>query len=146
MSLQFWDCYNRLKKFQHIDSSYGGDIGRGFVNYDRLASKFYSQRNLYLSGAILYLQMCIGTVVTIVKRLVIKEKELRDSELVEKKAEFEGVEMQKKRKDQERQETIKLKHLIELKQTDIDTLRKQLNGMQSAYDQLNAIESIKKDD
>ena len=64
MSLQLLDCIQRLNKYADAETNphFPG------IDYDRLASKFYSQRNLYLSGAVLYLQVAIGTVVTIVRK------------------------------------------------------------------------------
>ncbi|KAI5970500.1 YET1 [Candida margitis] len=137
MALQFYDCIQRLEKYHKVREN---DVLQGFVNYDKLASKFYSQRNLYLSGAILYLLMGIYTVASIVKKLVLKEKLYR--QLI---AERDGdVKNGDNKSDSE--EVVKVKHLIELKQKDIDTLKKQLNGLQTAYDGLNKGEERTKDD
>lgn len=136
MSLQFYDCLQRLEKYRKVQEN---DVLQGFVNYDKLASKFYSQRNLYLSGAILYLLMGIFTVATIVKKLVLKEKLYR--QLVTERD--EGVKAGGK---SDSEELVKVKHLIELKQKDIDALKKQLNGLQNAYDGLNKGEVRSKDD
>ncbi|CAK9441100.1 uncharacterized protein LODBEIA_P49690 [Lodderomyces beijingensis] len=139
MSLQFWDCLARLQRFRHVDEN---SQYREFVNYDKLASKFYSQRNLYLSGAILYLQICIGTVVTIVKKLVLKETILRDFERSKK----EGAVKSRELKEAERKEVVRLSHLLELKNRDVEAVKKQLKGMQSAYDNLSTTETRLKDD
>ncbi|KAI5959352.1 YET1 [Candida theae] len=136
MSLQFYDCLQRLEKFKKVQES---DVLQGFVNYDKLASKFYSQRNLYLSGAILYLMLSIYTVSTIVRKLVLKEKVYRQL-LAERDEGLNAPEAG------DSEELVKVKHLIELKQKDIDALKKQLNGLQSAYDGLNKPEVRSKDD
>ena len=127
MSLQFYDCIQRLEKYRRVQEN---DVLQGFVNYDKLASEFYSQRNLYLSGAILYLLMGIYTVASIVKKLVLKEKLYR--ELI-----AERDDGSKTGKSDDSEEIVKVKHLIELKQKDINALKKQLNGLQTAYDGLN---------
>ncbi|EER35263.1 conserved hypothetical protein [Candida tropicalis MYA-3404] len=126
MGMQLLDCVQRLRKYADIENpNFPG------IDYDRLASKFYSQRNLYLSGAILYLQVAIGTVVTIVRKMVLKEKLFRQSKTntVDDAAEVE-----------------KLKHLIELKQQDIDVFKKQVANLQKAYDTLTPEEKKGKDE
>ncbi|CCG23877.1 membrane-localized protein [Candida orthopsilosis Co 90-125] len=137
MSLQFYDCLQRLEKYHKVKEN---DVLQGFVNYDKLASKFYSQRNLYLSGAILYLLMGIYTVASIVKKLVLKEKLYR--QLIAERDESRTGGGEKS----DGEEVVKVKHLIELKQKDIDALKKQLNGLQTAYDGLNKGEERSKDD
>ncbi|EMG47496.1 YET1 Endoplasmic reticulum transmembrane protein 1 [Candida maltosa Xu316] len=129
MSLQLFDCIQRLNKY--ADS----ELNKNFpgIDYDRLASKFYSQRNLYLSGAILYLMIAIQTVITIVRKMVLKEKIFRESN-------------KKPVTDDEATAVEKLKHLIELKQQDIDTLKKQISGLQKAYDTLTPEDNKSKDE
>ena len=130
MGLQFMDCINRLHRYSGRSDDpllQSGNLIKHSMtlNYDQLASKFYAQRNLYLSGAILYLQMAIATVITIVRKLVQKEAEYR--KLVLNSASTE----------EDDKEITELKHLIEVKQLDIDTLKKQIKGLQSAYDSLS---------
>lgn len=148
MSLQFWDCLARLQKYQKIQEQINGNpqYGGGFINYDKLASKFYSERNLYLSGAILYLQLCIGTVVTIVKKLVLKQKILRDHSVELKKKGLAGRDAERKKTDEENTEIVRLKQLIEVKLRDVEILKKQIKGMQATYDGMNATGIRNKDD
>ncbi|WLF80261.1 ER 25 kDa transmembrane protein [Lodderomyces elongisporus] len=148
MSLQFWDCLARLQKYQKIQEQINGNpqYGGGFINYDKLASKFYSERNLYLSGAILYLQLCIGTVVTIVKKLVLKQKILRDHSVELKKKGLAGRDAERKKTDEEITEIVRLKQLIEVKSRDVKVLKKQIKGMQATYDGMNATGIRNKDD
>lgn len=129
MSLQLLDCIQRLNKYADAETNphFPG------IDYDRLASKFYSQRNLYLSGAVLYLQVAIGTVVTIVRKMVLKEKLYRETNI-------------KPATDDEATEIEKLKHLIELKQQDIDTFKKQVQGLQKAYNSLTPEEKKNKNE
>ncbi|KAI5955365.1 YET1 [Candida jiufengensis] len=137
MSLQLIDCLQRLQKYRKDDNNLAGN----FVNYDRLASKFYSQRNLYLSGSILYLTLCIFTVVTIVKKLVLKEKIYREAVLQKgKKLELNKVDEVELSKIEE------LKKKIALKDKDILNLKNQIKNNQSAYDKLNGDIKRSKDD
>ncbi|KAK6201720.1 ER 25 kDa transmembrane protein [Scheffersomyces amazonensis] len=127
--LQFLDCVNRLRRLDGYNDPYFTTAGitkeaRAQLSYDQLATKFYSQRNLYLSGAVLYLMVAIGTVITIVRKLVKKETDYRNLLARESTNGDDG-------------EIEKYKQLIKLKQNDIDTFKKQLSGLQSAYDGLN---------
>ncbi|RLV90340.1 Endoplasmic reticulum transmembrane protein 2 [Spathaspora sp. JA1] len=135
MTLQFFDCLKRLQRYSGaIDNPYFENSTRHHhyeqpLNYDQLASKFYAQRNLYLSGAILYLMMAIATVMTIVKKMVSKEAEYR-----ELTAKVNDTSL----KSKEEQEKIEeLQQLIDKKQLDIDTFKKQISGLQAAYNELS---------
>ncbi|ABN66277.2 ER 25 kDa transmembrane protein [Scheffersomyces stipitis CBS 6054] len=140
--LQFLDCVNRLKRISGYSdpffvSSNDHRNPTQQLTYDQLATKFYSQRNLYLSGAVLYLMLAIGIVITIVRKLVKKESEYR-SLLAGKKTKYES----------EDGEVEKYKQLISLKEQDIQAFKKQLRGLQTAYDTLSPEEqkSSKKSD
>ncbi|KAK6463854.1 ER 25 kDa transmembrane protein [Scheffersomyces coipomensis] len=133
--LQFLDCVNRLKKIGDYSGSPYFTTGvatetNRTLSYDQLATKFYSQRNLYLSGAVLYLMVAIGTVITIVRKLVKKETEYRTLLSSE---DNEG-------------EVEKYKQLIKLKEKDIATFKKQLSGLQTAYNDLTPTGGVKKDE
>lgn len=82
---------------------------------DQLASKFYSQRNLYISGAVLYLELAIFTVSTILKKLVAKQDTLRSVNI-------------KKEYGSKEEEVEKYKELIKSKQTQIDNLSKEIKS------------------
>lgn len=123
MSMQVADCVQKLNKFtgNHGENPYYAQNHHQNVplTHEQLASKFYAQRNLYISGAVLYLMISIYTVVSIVKKLVLKEKAVR---------EFKPVNND--------DEVVKYKELLIVKQQDIDTLKKQVNGLQLSYDTL----------
>lgn len=102
------------------------------LTHEQLATKFYSQRNLYLTGAVLYLMLAIRTVTTIVEKLVKKEGEYR--ELVAKKAGGDSGEVDK------------YTELIKIRERDVQGLKKQIEGLQRAYDGLTKSEERKKDD
>lgn len=89
LSMQFADCIQRLERFGNLGNPYFALNSQnkqfGTMSYDQLASKFYSQRNLYITGAVLYLMLAIYTVSTILKKLVSKETEFRQLAANEKK-------------------------------------------------------------
>ncbi|EGW30645.1 uncharacterized protein SPAPADRAFT_56637 [Spathaspora passalidarum NRRL Y-27907] len=134
MTLQFLDCLKRLHRYSgavdnpYFDSSNNHHYEHS-LSYDQLASKFYAQRNLYLSGAILYLMLAIATVLAIVKKMVSKEAEYR-----ELAATANDTSLKSK---QEQEEIEKLQQLIDKKQLDIDTFKKQISGLQAAYNDLS---------
>lgn len=72
VGLLFIDSWKRSQirvSLYHNDNS--GSIGSSAVTpIQALASRAYNQRNMYISGFILYFSICIPTVMSIVKRLV----------------------------------------------------------------------------
>lgn len=137
LGLQFADCFNRLQRFSHIGNPYflisSRDIDYSSISYDQLASKFYSQRNLYLTGAVLYLTLAINTILGILKKLVTKATEYN-------KISLEGTE------ETESSEAEKLKSEIQLKEASITGLKKQIEGLQKSYDSLNESKPVSKED
>jgi hypothetical protein len=87
---------------------------------DLLARRFYSQRNIYITGAVLFLSLAIPTVFTILRRLI-KYDELKmkalDAALIDKRVKELTLE-------------------LERKQRDLDTLQKQKKGLERSYDDL----------
>lgn len=130
LGLQFVDCVNKLRKFSNLDNPYfsqftSGQLRSGGLLYDQLASKFYAQRNLYITGAVLYLSMAINTVISILVKLVHKETSYR------------ALSKSMKSTESEDEEIRSLRDKITKKEVDIATLKKQLKGLQTAYDGLN---------
>lgn len=116
LGLQFFDCLNRLKRYSDSTSD--------FLSHEQLASKFYAQRNLYLTGAVLYLQVAIATVVSIIRKMVKKETDYRAAKVTASSEDVDG-------------EIAKYKQLIKLKDQDIAQFKKQLEGLHVAYKDLN---------
>lgn len=136
LALQFIDCANRLQRLDYLKNPYfttSNNSSSSMLTNDQLAAKFFSQRNLYLSGAVLYLELSIYTVGTILRKLVSKEENLRQLNV---KPEFASA----------GEEASKYKELISKKQQDIDTLKKQVDGLQKSYDGLTPSETRSKDD
>lgn len=146
LSMQFADCIQRLQRFGTLGNPYFALSSQnkqfGTMSYDQLASKFYSQRNLYITGAVLYLMLAIYTVSTILKKLVSKEAEFRQLSANEK----EGASKIAGEEGEESSEVAKYKKLIEQKELDIATLKKQVGGLQKSYDDLNPSQVIDKDE
>lgn len=139
LGLQFMDCLNKVKRYSHMTNPYFAQMANpqqmtASLLFDQLASKFYAQRNLYITGAVLYLEMAIYTVITILRKLVYKENAYRAS-----------VEL-RKAKPTDGSEAEKLRSLILLRVVDIATMKKQLEGVQSSYDKLTPAEARSKDD
>ncbi|RLV83155.1 Endoplasmic reticulum transmembrane protein 1 [Meyerozyma sp. JA9] len=136
LGMQFVDCVNRLKKFSELGNPYFGSFSTtnqqiaGSLTSGQLASKFYAQRNLYLTGAVLYLELAIWVVVGIVEKLVAKETQLR---VLNSKATSD-------------EEAEKYKELIRKKEVDIKAFKVQIEGLQRAYDSQTPDTNISKDD
>ncbi|CAH6723138.1 endoplasmic reticulum transmembrane protein 1 [[Candida] jaroonii] len=136
LGLQFMDCVNRLNRLDYLRTPYftmSNMSSNTMLTNDQLASKFYSQRNLYLSGAVLYLELAIYTVITHLKKLVAKEDKLRSLNVKQTFA-------------SEDEEVAKYKQLIEAKEKDISVMKKQIEGIQRSYDELNPSSGISKSD
>ncbi|WEJ96216.1 ER 25 kDa transmembrane protein [Yamadazyma tenuis] len=117
LAMQFADCLQRLQKLDYMKTPYftmsnipGGPVG---LTNEQLASKFYSQRNLYISGAVLYLELAIYTVGTILKKLVLKEDRLRATNLTQKFG-------------SEQEEEAKYKQLLTVKDQEIAKVKAEL--------------------
>jgi predicted transcriptional regulator len=85
-----------------------------------MARLFYSQRNVYITGAILFLTVAIPTVFTIVRRLI-KYEELKQQSLDPKLVSDKIKELQAQ---------------LEAKARDLETLQKQKRGLEHSYDEL----------
>lgn len=124
VALQGLDCYNRLKRHHNfmLTESYTSE---------HYATKFYSQRNLYMCGAVLYLNVAFFTILLIVRKLVLKESAYRLLRS-ENSSKTDSAEVQKYQK------------LLESREKDIATLQKQIEGLQRAYDELTPDSSVDK--
>lgn len=137
MILQFMDCLKKLKRFSKIENPYFAqttNLARGGdMLYDQLALKFYAQRNLYITGAVLYLALSINTVVSILRNMVEKETEYRRVQLKPSAAETE-------------KQVSKLRQELALRDKSIVAMKKQIENSQIAYDSLTPLEERSKDD
>lgn len=110
-----------------------------------LASRAYNQRNVYISGFILYFMVCIPTVMTIVRRLVKYQNLINEENAIMKK-------------DTRRERPVEDKDIDdlmeELKKRDasLEGLQKQVKNLEDYFDKQNdesalerADESLKKD-
>lgn len=137
LGLQFVDCVNKLQRYSMAGPYFTSfsQAANSNMLYDQLASKFYAQRNLYISGAVLYLEASIYTVITIMRKMVKKETEYRAVTNI-RKDEFDSPESKAE----------EFRNLIKQKDIDIAALKKQLNGAQKQYDSLNEEVPKGKDD
>lgn len=84
VALLFVDSWRRaqISVFLHHHASAASSAdpaGQGSVTpIQALASRSYNQRNIYISGFILYFSFCIPTVMSVVRRLVKYETLVRD--------------------------------------------------------------------
>lgn len=137
LGLQFLDCVKKVRRYATLDNPYYAQFNAGqpmALLPDKLASKFYAQRNLYITGAVLYLELAIQTVITILDKLVRKENSYRELAKTSKSTESEDEEIRS------------LRDQIAKKEVDIKALKKQLTGLQSAYDGLNESKVNAKDE
>ncbi|KAH8734911.1 B-cell receptor-associated protein 31-like-domain-containing protein [Ilyonectria robusta] len=101
--------------------------GPGVMGHERLevqARKFYSQRNMYLCGFTLFLSLILNRTYVMIIDVLRLEDKIRDYESTNKDA-----------KDSE--QVAALKKELELKDLDLQTLKKQSQQLHKSYDELS---------
>lgn len=99
----------------------------GVMGHERLevqARKFYSQRNMYLCGFTLFLSLILNRTYVMIIDVLRLEDKIRDYESTNKDA-----------KDSE--QVTALKKELELKDLDLQTLKKQSQQLHKSYDELS---------
>ncbi|ODV95491.1 hypothetical protein PACTADRAFT_58345 [Pachysolen tannophilus NRRL Y-2460] len=134
ISIMFIDSFNRSSiKASQYPVVTGGSSSRFYLTSTELASRNYNQRNMYLTGAVLYFGIAIPTVISILKKLIKHKTKLENAKKVD---------------DTEKVASIKAE--IKKKDLDIETFKKQLKGLNEAYikisNELNNSNSDKKKD
>lgn len=104
-----------------------------------LASRAYNQRNVYISGFILYFMVCIPTVMTIVRRLV-KYQNL----INEEKAAMGGN--VKKERPVEDKDIDELTQQLKNRDASLEGLQKQVKNFEEFFDKQNDEQALKKAD
>lgn len=97
------------------------------MGHERLevqARKFYSQRNMYLCGFTLFLSLILNRTYVMIIDVLRLEDKIRDYESTNKDA-----------KDSE--QVTALKKELELKDLDLQTLKKQSQQLHKSYDELS---------
>lgn len=134
VGLLFIDSWKRSQirvSLYHNDNS--GSIGSSAVTpIQALASRAYNQRNMYISGFILYFSICIPTVMSIVKRLV-KYQGL----INEQKKQKLNKPSSNSKKDSNEADSTKLQEELRKKQISLEGLQKQVKNLAKYFDEKN---------
>lgn len=129
VSLMFFDAVKT--SFPHKDSSFAAfsaqsypvtkTIGQSI--WDVRSKKFYAHRNMYITGAVLYLMVAIYFNDLLLSSIVRnKEKLIKATDPKAKQTEkTSSIEYEK------------LQHELKLKEDDVATFKRQLNGMHAEY-------------
>ncbi|SCU94550.1 LADA_0G09252g1_1 [Lachancea dasiensis] len=134
VSLLFVDSWKRSQIsvfLHHHQTASGADPNAvGTVTpVQALASRAYNQRNIYISGFILYFCFCIPTVISVVKRLVKYETLMREKS------------SDPTTKSEETAEVTALRKELAEKQASIKALRKQKANLEAHFDKSVANEA-----
>lgn len=122
--------YRHQKNIENIDNNIRNNYDSHAVTpIQALASRAYNQRNIYISGFILYFMIGIVTVMSIIRRLV-KYQDLINNDKIENTKDVIGNE-------NDTDEIIKLKKELELKILDVETLQKQVKNAENYFDEKN---------
>ncbi|CAI4579642.1 AIC_G0032700.mRNA.1.CDS.1 [Saccharomyces cerevisiae] len=134
VGLLFIDSWKRSQirvSLYHNDNS--GSIGSSAVTpIQALASRAYNQRNMYISGFILYFSICIPTVMSIVKRLVKYQGLINEQE----KQKLNKPSSNSK-KDSNEADSTKLQEELRNKQISLEGLQKQVKNLEKYFDEKN---------
>ncbi|AJS30771.1 Yet1p [Saccharomyces cerevisiae YJM195] len=134
VGLLFIDSWKRSQirvSLYHNDNS--GSIGSSAVTpIQALASRAYNQRNMYISGFILYFSICIPTVMSIVKRLVKYQGLINEQE----KQKLNKPSSNSK-KDSNEADSTKLQEELRKKQISLEGLQKQVKNFEKYFDEKN---------
>lgn len=122
VGLLFIDSFQKTFKFK-TSSTY--DPRRLQSTYsqgsDAMAKIFYNQRNLYISGAVLFFGIAIPTVFKIIRRLV----------------KYEEFNLEKTSKEVSDAKIKELTDELAKKEKDIETFKSQKKGLEKSYDELS---------
>lgn len=98
-----------------------------------LASRAYNQRNMYISGFILYFSICIPTVMSIVKRLVKYQGLINEQE----KQKLTKTSPKSEKISNKKAESTKLQEQLKKKQISLEGLQKQVKNLEKYFDEKN---------
>lgn len=133
----FIDSVNRVYRVQVelAESKEGG--GASVLGHERMevqARKFYSQRNMYLCGFTLFLSLILNRTYTMILDVLRLEEKVKKYEGDPKAS---GKESEKLANAGDAGEIGKLKKIIAQKDRDIETLKKQSEGLSREYNDLS---------
>lgn len=139
----FIDSVNRVYRVQVELGQHNerGGVGANMIAVDRSeiqARKFYAQRNMYLCGFTLFLSLILNRTYVLVTDLLQAEEKLKKlststNESVKTKA----------LSSEEKSEISRLKDVIDQKDRDIASLKKQAANLSSEYDRVSDLLSAK---
>ncbi|OJJ63929.1 hypothetical protein ASPSYDRAFT_83964 [Aspergillus sydowii CBS 593.65] len=135
----FIDSVNRVYRVQLEVSAFskeGGNVGGAALGTDRSevqARKFYSQRNMYLCGFTLFLSLILNRTYTMILETLRLEDRVK---LLEGNKQSGGKDSARLAQAGDMGEIGRLKKELEAKERDIDTLKKQTEGLTREYHNL----------
>ncbi|KAL4871254.1 hypothetical protein BDV12DRAFT_164470 [Aspergillus spectabilis] len=135
----FIDSVNRVYRVQLEVASFskeGGNMGAAALGTDRMevqARRFYSQRNMYLCGFTLFLSLILNRTYTMILETLRLEDRVK---LLEGNKQAGGKDSARLAQAGDMGEIGRLKKELEEKERDIETLKKQCEGLTREYHSL----------
>ncbi|KJZ77442.1 hypothetical protein HIM_03166 [Hirsutella minnesotensis 3608] len=135
----FVDSVNRVYRVQQelmAASEANNKGGATVIGHERLevqARKFYSQRNMYLCGFTLFLSLILNRTYVMILEVMRLEDRVRGYEGTKK----DTKESEKLAMAGKPGEVASLKKELERKERDLETLKKQSEGLHKSYDELS---------
>lgn len=132
----FIDSVNRVYRVQLELAESNKQQGSAVMGHERLevqARKFYSQRNMYLCGFTLFLSLILNRTYTLILEVLRLEESVKNYEGDPKAG---GKDSQKLANAGSPGEIARLRLLLAEKDRDIETLKKQSEGLSREYNKL----------
>ncbi|PYH95417.1 BAP31 domain protein [Aspergillus ellipticus CBS 707.79] len=145
----FIDSVNRVYRVQLELAAFGkegGPLGAAALGADRMevqARKFYSQRNMYLCGFTLFLSLILNRTYSMILEVLRLEEKVK---LIEGDKKAGGKDSVRLAQAGDIGEIARLKQELEAKDRDIETLKKQCEGLTREYHKLGDQVSGEKSD
>ena len=129
VGMLFVDSWKRANVKVNLYGHGEGPEGSVATSLQALAGRAYNQRNVYISGFILYYMIGIVTVLSIVRRLV-KYKDLIN-------AESKAGENKSSKKVEQDEEIAELEKQLAAKEADLEAMRRQVENLEKHFDESN---------
>lgn len=143
VGLLFVDSWKRaqvkVSLYHHRKYSEDNSDPAAVTPIQALASRAYNQRNVYISGFILYFMVCIPTVMTIVRRLIKYENLIREEQAGLPKG-------AKPRRPVEDRDIDALEEKLKNREASLKGLRKQVKNLEDYFDRQNDEKALEKAD
>lgn len=136
VGMLFVDSWKRANVKVNLYGHGEGPEGGMATSLQALAGRAYNQRNVYISGFILYYMIGIVTVLSIVRRLV-KYKDLINAESKASGEKKSSEKVKTATSAEQDEEITELERQLAAKEADLEAMRRQVENLEKHFDESN---------